>query len=467
MAAQKTQDQIKEEIKLIDKKIDKINEEAEARKKALEANQSKENLALEIQKAQLEYADKMAAGDMAGAAQAQLKIKQLVGERETQKAIDSIEENRAKREKELIAQREKLQAQSDKAANNLSRAQNNAAAATTRMSKIDAYQNQYESIVKQQARVDVILEKDPTNKQALKDQQDLVRGPLGDLAKQVAADAKGSDKALASELKKIFTGTLIDSSGKSLAGGITRDYQTGGSQLSSPYYKPGVADTKLKEDSSAAMASAKAITGGKTIADLYNAYLGIGVQGSTTKGTAFEVATNSKYGGNTNKGGLETWAKQQIITEYKLKAGQFFKYNGETYKVGPKMSAIRQKADGGAIYGPGTGTSDSIPAYLSNGEYVVNAKSAASFGYGNLDKINKMAAGGLATRFDIPAYSTGGRMKYETGGAAFGQSNVTINATLNFAEAPKNGRELWKEFKNMARAEGAKVGESVIMGGNY
>ena len=54
VAAQKTQDQIKEEIKLIDKKIDKINEEADARKKALAATQSKENLALEIKKAQLE-----------------------------------------------------------------------------------------------------------------------------------------------------------------------------------------------------------------------------------------------------------------------------------------------------------------------------------------------------------------------------------------------------------------------------
>ena len=91
VAAQKTQDQIKEEIKLIDKKIDKINQEADARKKALAATPSKENLALEIQKAQLEYADKLAAGDMAGAAQAQLTIKQLVGERETQKAIDAIE----------------------------------------------------------------------------------------------------------------------------------------------------------------------------------------------------------------------------------------------------------------------------------------------------------------------------------------------------------------------------------------
>lgn len=34
------------------------------------------------------------------------------------------------------------------------------------------------------------------------------------------------------------------------------------------------------------------------------------------------------------------------------------------------------RADGGWIYGPGTATSDSIPAMLSNGEFVVNAKSA-------------------------------------------------------------------------------------------
>jgi TP901 family phage tail tape measure protein len=466
-SAQKTQDQIKEEIKLIDKKIDKINEEAEARKKALDANQSKENLALEIQKAQMEYADKMAAGDMAGAAQAQLKIKQLVGERETQKAIDAIEENRAKREKALIAQREKLQAQSDKAAKNLTTAQNNASAATERMSKIDQYQNEYERLVKEQSRIDLVLGEDPTNKQALKDQKDLVQGPLGDLAKQIAADSKGKDKALAAELKKIFTGTLIDSSGKSLAGSTTRDYQTGGSQLSAPYYKPGVADTKLKQDSSAALAGAKAITGsgGKTLTDLYYAYTG--KREGMTAQTARDITTDySKYGGNVNKGGLSQVAKETLVRDYGLKVGEYFKYNGQTYKVKASNYIVRQ-ATGGRISGPGTGTSDSIPAYLSNGEFVINAKSSAAFGYGNLETINKMAAGGLATKFDVPAYSMGGRVKYGEGGAAFGNSNVTINATLNFAEAPKNGRELWKEFKNMARAEGAKIGENIVMGGSY
>ncbi|MEU8379783.1 hypothetical protein [Streptosporangium sp. NPDC048865] len=39
----------------------------------------------------------------------------------------------------------------------------------------------------------------------------------------------------------------------------------------------------------------------------------------------------------------------------------------------PSVGAF-DRAEGGPIYGPGTSTSDSIPAWLSNGEYVINAK---------------------------------------------------------------------------------------------
>jgi hypothetical protein len=66
-------------------------------------------------------------------------------------------------------------------------------------------------------------------------------------------------------------------------------------------------------------------------------------------------------------------------------------------------------------------------------------------------------------QYNIPSYSTSSGIKQ--GGEASSNSNVTINATLNFAEAPKNGRQLWKEFKEIARSEGAKVGESVLVGG--
>jgi TP901 family phage tail tape measure protein len=68
-------------------------------------------------------------------------------------------------------------------------------------------------------------------------------------------------------------------------------------------------------------------------------------------------------------------------------------------------------ATGGYVSGPGTGTSDSIPAQLSNGEYVVRAAAVKSLGVNFLNHINslgrapalppsplhKFAAGGLVT----------------------------------------------------------------------
>jgi hypothetical protein len=40
---------------------------------------------------------------------------------------------------------------------------------------------------------------------------------------------------------------------------------------------------------------------------------------------------------------------------------------------------LKTYASGGLVIGEGTGTSDSIPAYLSNGESVINARSTAIF----------------------------------------------------------------------------------------
>ena len=58
------------------------------------------------------------------------------------------------------------------------------------------------------------------------------------------------------------------------------------------------------------------------------------------------------------------------------------------------------KASGGYITGPGTSTSDSIPALLSNGEYVVKASAVDKYGVHFLHAINAMrfADGGLVSR---------------------------------------------------------------------
>jgi len=61
------------------------------------------------------------------------------------------------------------------------------------------------------------------------------------------------------------------------------------------------------------------------------------------------------------------------------------------------LKRVVKKASGGAISGAGT---DTVPALLTPGEFVVNQKSAQAFGYGNLGKINKYAKGGVVKGFE-------------------------------------------------------------------
>jgi hypothetical protein len=80
-----------------------------------------------------------------------------------------------------------------------------------------------------------------------------------------------------------------------------------------------------------------------------------------------------------------------------------------------KLLANKGFAKGGYVSGDGHGTSDSIPARLSNGEYVVKASSVQRYGVGFLDAINsgsfkKFADGGLVqwsraivNRFEAPS----------------------------------------------------------------
>jgi len=85
------------------------------------------------------------------------------------------------------------------------------------------------------------------------------------------------------------------------------------------------------------------------------------------------------------------------------------------------------RAQGGVIYGPGGPTSDSIPAWLSNGEYVIKAASVSKYGLAFLDAVNsgrmaQFAEGGPisptpAGRFPVPVDAS-------TAGAATSFSDI-------------------------------------------
>ena len=77
-----------------------------------------------------------------------------------------------------------------------------------------------------------------------------------------------------------------------------------------------------------------------------------------------------------------------------------------------------QFASGGHVSGPGTSRSDSIPARLSNGEYVINAGAVKKLGVNFLDKINlghmpALAGGGMVT--DSSLSELGGGFYINTG----------------------------------------------------
>lgn len=108
-------------------------------------------------------------------------------------------------------------------------------------------------------------------------------------------------------------------------------------------------------------------------------------------------------------------------------------------------------AEGGRVIGPGTATSDSIPAMLSNGEYVLRASTAKRIGYDNLDNINE--SGMLPQSYnhnwaDSIANSVGGQ-------TSSGISGNTINVYMtneinNDMDADDIGRKLMTSIRRAA-----------------
>lgn len=95
-------------------------------------------------------------------------------------------------------------------------------------------------------------------------------------------------------------------------------------------------------------------------------------------------------------------------------------------------------ATGGYIAGPGTSTSDSIPAFLSNGEYVLTADAVQNVGLPLLDAVNSGRVGHFATGGLVRANGSGSK-----GTAVPVGNSVTLNVSAldaaSFMEFLQNG----------------------------
>lgn len=92
------------------------------------------------------------------------------------------------------------------------------------------------------------------------------------------------------------------------------------------------------------------------------------------------------------KPGDAMYAYLDKIYRESLLFGSSYSFSGKVNTFIPGVSSLKmlQKADGGYIKGPGSGTSDSIPAMLSNGEYIVKSAAVNRYGIGFLNAINQM-----------------------------------------------------------------------------
>ncbi len=442
------------EIKALDKKIEKINEEADARIRAIEDQAEKQDYLTEVQKEQLNYQQALLAGDMSRAAQSQLNIQSLTNERQKTLSIDAIQDKRDAEVKKLEQAKAAVQERLIKLQEKANKLQEIANIKQKEYASIQALQ---QSIATTISKAGMTTDEGVLGTLAKALQSDVaalaainsegaaaaktittgvpmtaaktVTGPKGlsfqqpgtadwlTYLKKITNDPGGANNSAVEYAKKYFDGfgTHVDSFGmyvKKLLGlpevGSARKFANSSGSPIKLVPKEGdpnrytdskgntytTADAygiaKPAEDTKASYKSFKhpiaANRGGKRIYDTMGQPL---YQEHVVQSTGYRFMPNGfvlDKSGNT----VGLWANANYTD------GTMVSYN--------KGGKVKHFEPGGKVSGPGTGTSDSIPAMLSNGEYVIKADSVSKYGVETFDALNaQKLAGGGAVGLGSPA----------------------------------------------------------------
>jgi hypothetical protein len=179
----------------------------------------------------------------------------------------------------------------------------------------------------------------------------------------------------------------------------------------------------------------------------------------------FDKGLNMIPGASTASKATGTFLSKDVGNFFKNDVGNFFGF-----------------AEGGPIVGPGTGTSDSIMAKLSNGEFVINAKSTAK--YGNLinainnDKLPKFALGGavsqpnaysnrpaLFSNTPVLSQATSTVITVDGGEDLIASAKDLSNASTDLTTSAGIGASLWQQIADMYNSVGdtaLNVGGTIV-----
>jgi TP901 family phage tail tape measure protein len=425
-------DALNKQIDLHNKNIKKIKEEADARKKALDEQLSDETTLLQIKKKQMEYADAVAAGDMSRAAQAQLDIQALTRAQEVTVAKRSIDD---KAEKDIKAQEAAIDALNKKLdglQKTVNAAQANASAAQKKSADLQSMMDELVALTvagadgvdsKESARRDALVNK--LTKAGYKDIASKITGAVGGRYEgstfvpsgdKLAELSKGSFNDAYNASKKALAVYITDPETIALLGGLgkgeTPGFQPPKGTPKTPIINPKTPVKDVSKEKTI-LDAAKAAAGGKKQTTMVS-----------INDIAYEIF---KYGNS------------QYLMPKGTSGSEIYEYlfaNGAVTRGKRVTDLKRNYSIGGLVFGAGTATSDSIPAMLSNGEYVINAGAVSAYGKEVFDQFNsrKFATGGMVNpSFSVPsgAVSLGNNMgsRYNGGGQVYNYSagGIVIN----------------------------------------
>jgi hypothetical protein len=160
-----------------------------------------------------------------------------------------------------------------------------------------------------------------------------------------------------------------------------------------------------------------AITGG------FTQFFGSLVQGTQSVGQAFRGLASSVI---SSLAQIAAQMIAQLILTKLLKSALGGFSGGGLVGGGGGSPAF---AEGGLIRGPGGPKSDSIPARVSPGEYIVKADAVATFGVANLEAINRGLKIPSFERLALPKFADGGLVGNVGGGG--GDSNINLGIGLD------------------------------------
>jgi TP901 family phage tail tape measure protein len=391
---EKVQTQInrRDRIKGLEDEIKKINEAADARRKALQEEADDQDINIEIQKKRLEYQQKLASGDMGGAAQSQLDLQQLINRQQRTLTERQIEDKRAEDVKPLQDQIDKLNKKSsdmaDKAALAAESLDGLNKKISDQQSKIDAFNKSVTAYL--------------LNQENNAGNLDILGAAAIDAAKALGLTKDEIDKWLnARSTGGTPPGTAPHDLG--MTPGRTRDPQG---------FKITPTGVDLGPNKGPVAANVIQQPDQKTVAE-YNRARRRGA--NPVDGTPYAQLVFNK---NTKKweiirgyDNVKALDPKQVVTYDQWNSGT------KRYAAGGHIRGFFGGTTDGPVEGPGSWTSDSILARLSNGEFVTKSSSVNDAGVDNMHLINQKGSVGIVeAALNIINRKNGGIAKYKDGG---------------------------------------------------